>query len=352
MINPKKFTNVGVVGFGAYIPKFRITVEEIAKVYEKDGKSIAASLGLNQKAVADRDEDTATLAVEAALLAISRSSKLKPENLGAVLIGSESHPYVVKPTGSIVAEVLGVGRDYLTADLEFACKAGTTAMTLIASLIESGLIDCGLAIGADVAQSRPGDALEYTAGAGAAALILGSKKYPWLAKLNTVSSFNSDTPDFWRREAEKYPAHAGRFTGEPAYFTHVVQGTKEYLQKFKQKISDFSHVVLHMPNAKFPQKAAARLGINREQLKTGFIVPEVGNPYSGSAMTGLVKVLEEGKAGEKILVTSYGSGAGSDSFSLTIKRKNPINKKDDIKNQLKNVEQISYTKYLHFLGKA
>jgi len=69
-------------------------------------------------------------------------------------------------------------------------------------------------------------------------------------------------------------------------------------------------------------------------------------------MTGLVKVLEEGKAGEKILVTSYGSGAGSDSFSLTIKRKNPINKKDDIKNQLKNVEQISYTKYLHFLGKA
>jgi len=316
MINPKKFTNVGVVGFGAYIPKFRITVEEIAKVYEKDGKSVAASLGLNQKAVADRDEDTATLAVEAALLAISRSSKLKPENLGAVLIGSESHPYVVKPTGSIVAEVLGVGRDYLTADLEFACKAGTTAMTLIASL------------------------------------ILGSKKYPWLAKLNTVSSFNSDTPDFWRREAEKYPAHAGRFTGEPAYFTHVVQGTKEYLQKFKQKISDFSHVVLHMPNAKFPQKAAARLGINREQLKTGFIVPEIGNPYSASAMTGLVKVLEEGKAGEKILVTSYGSGAGSDSFSLTIKRKNPINKKDDIKNQLKNVEQISYTKYLHFLGKA
>jgi len=347
MIKPKKFTKVGIIGFGAYVPKFRITVEEIAKVYDKDGNSIAASLGVKQKAVAGIDEDTVSLSVEAATSALSRvqGKPFKPTDLGAVLVGSESHPYTVKPSGSIVAEILGVGHDYLTADLEFACKAGTTAMVIIASLIEAGLIDCGLAIGADVAQSRPADALEYTAGAGAAAIILGSKKYSWLAQFNSVSSYNSDTPDFWRREGEKYPAHAGRFTGEPAYFNHVITSTKQYLNKFKQKTTNFNHIVLHMPNGKFPIKAASRLGISREQLATGFIVPEIGNPYSASAMTGLVKVLEEGRAGDRVFVTSYGSGAGSDSFSLTIKRKNTFNKEADIKNQLKDVEQISYTKY-------
>lgn len=346
MLNKKTFTKVGIVGFGAYVPSLRITVEEIAKNYQKDGASIAKSLGVRQKSVAGKDEDTVSLAVAAGMTALSRSGKLKAEELGAVLVGSESHPYAVKPTGSIVAEVLGAGRDYVTADLEFACKAGTTGMIMIASMIEAGVIDCGLAIGADVAQSKPGDALEYTAGAGAAAVILGSSKYKWTAKLNNLSSFNSDTPDFWRREGEKYPNHAGRFTGEPAYFEHVVEGTKQFLERYKLKVGDFDHVVLHMPNGKFPQKAAGRLGITKEQLVSGFIVEEMGNPYSASAMMGLVKVLEEGGKSERILVTSYGSGAGSDSLSLTILQKNSLNKEANIAKQFSKIEQISYAKYL------
>jgi hydroxymethylglutaryl-CoA synthase len=346
MINKKSFSKVGVVGFGAYVPSYRITVAEIAKANQRDGQSIATSLGVKQKAVAGRDEDTVSISVAAATIALSRSVKLTPDNLGAVLVGSESHPYTVKPTGSIVAEILGVGRDYLTADLEFACKAGTTGVILIAAMIEAGLIDSGLAIGADVAQSRPGDALEYTAGAGGAAIVLGNSQYPWLAKLEKISSFNSDTPDFWRREGEKYPNHAGRFTGEPAYLKHVIEGTQTYLKKFKQQISDFDQVILHMPNGKFPQRAAAKLGVSSQQLKTGLVVEEIGNPYSGSAMTGLINVLENAKKGERVLMTSYGSGAGSDSLSLTVSSKNLLNKKADLKNQLKTYEQISYAKYL------
>ncbi|AKM79868.1 TPA: hydroxymethylglutaryl-CoA synthase [Candidatus Beckwithbacteria bacterium] len=346
MLNKFKFKNVGVIGFGAHVPTYRITVDEIAKVHEKDGRAIAASLGVKEKAVADRDEDTVSLAAAAALHSLKRvQGKLfKPKDLGAVLVGSESHPYAVKPTGSVVAEILGVGREYLTADLEFACKAGTTAMIVIASLIEAGLIEAGLAIGADVAQSRRGDALEYTAGAGAAAVVLGSKKYPWQAKFEAASSFNSDTPDFWRRAGQKFPAHAGRFTGEPAYFAHVEEGTRQFLKKFRQKIGWFNHVVLHMPNGKFPKKAAARLGVTAGQLKTGFIVEKIGNPYCASAMTGLVKVLEEGRKNQKILMTSYGSGAGSDSISLTILQKNSIGKDTDVSEQIKKFEYISYSK--------
>jgi len=338
---------VGVVGFGGYVPKKRIKIEEIAKVNNQDGKQVAASLGVRQKSVADRDEDTVSLAVEASKIALLRSG-VDPTEIGSVLVGSESHPYIVKPSSSIVAEILGVGREYICADLEFACKAGTTGMIMIASMIESGLIDLGLAIGADTAQSKPGDALEYTVGAGAGAILLGSKKYKWVAGLERVSSFNSDTPDFWRREGERFPCHAGRFTGEPGYFKHVVGGTEHFLEKYKLKIKDFEHVVLHMPNGKFPKRAAKRLGVNPRQFETGLIVRQVGNPYSASSMLGLIKVLEEARKGEKILVTSYGSGAGSDCLSFKVIRKMRKKKEYkgiDLKAQFTQVEYISYAEY-------
>ena len=113
---------IGIVSYGSYIPKFRIKVEEIARVWGEDAKKIKGGLGVHEKSVPDVDEDTATIAVEAAREAIKRS-KINPGDIGAVFVGSESHPYAVKPTATIVGEALGVGNEYYAADLEFACKA-------------------------------------------------------------------------------------------------------------------------------------------------------------------------------------------------------------------------------------
>lgn len=77
---------------------------------------------------------------------------------------------------------------------------------------------------------------------------------------------------------------------------------------------DFRFVILHMPNGKFPQTAAAELGFTREQLETGFLVPDMGNTYSGSSPMGLAAVLDQADPGDKILLVSFGSGAGSDAF--------------------------------------
>ena len=347
MIKNKKFTKVGVIGFGGYVPRYRLKVTEIAKVRGKDGDKISQSLMVDQKAVADKDEDTVSLSWEAASRALTRT-KMNIDDIGAVLVGSESHPYAVKPTGTIVAEMLGLKEEYYCADLEFACKAGTTGMMMIAAMIEAGMIKAGLAIGADVAQSRPGGALEYTAGAGAAAIILGNRQYQWYAQLEKCSSLNSDTTDFWRREGADYPQHAGRFSGEPGYFHHVVKGSNKFLKVSKEKISDFDHVILHMPNGKFTRRAGLRLQVTEKQMKVGFLVREIGNPYSASAMLGLINVLEQTNRGNRVLVTSYGSGAGSDSFSLNItkKLKNTGIKGIDLKTQLNNIEHISYPEYL------
>ena len=305
---------IGICGYGGYVPRYRIRVEEIARIWGKDPGEIKSGLIISEKSVPDLDEDTITMAVEAGKQAIQRAGT-DPADIQALYIGSESHPYIVKPSGTVVAEALGATPEINVVDLEFACKAGTTAMLLCHSLIQAGWIKYGMAIGSDCAQSKPGDSLEYTAAAGAAAFLIGRDP---LAALEGYYSYTTDTSDFWRREGEDYPSHAARFTGKPAYFKHVLSATQGLMQKLGLKPEDFTYAVFHMPNGKFPITAAKQLGFKPEQYEPGLVVKEIGNCYSASSLLGLCAVLDQAKPGDRILITSYGSGAGSDSFSFQV----------------------------------
>ncbi|MCK4428249.1 MAG: hydroxymethylglutaryl-CoA synthase, partial [candidate division Zixibacteria bacterium] len=209
---------VGIVGYGAYIPRNRIKLEEIAKVWGADAPSYKRGLLLYEKSVPSPDQDTITMSVEATKSALKRAN-IPPMEIGAVYVGSESHPYAVKPSGTVLAEAIGATPEVHCADYEFACKAGSEAMYVCIGLVESGSLKYGLAVGADTSQGAPGDALEYSAAAGAAAFIFGKDNL--IAKVHETYSYMTDTPDFWRREYQFYPRHAGRFTGEPAYFKHI-----------------------------------------------------------------------------------------------------------------------------------
>ena len=306
--------DIGIVGYGAYVPAYRIKAEEIARVWGENPEAIKSGLMIAEKSVPDIDEDTITIAVEAGKNALLRSG-VNPKDVGALYIGSESHPYAVKPSGTVVSEALGLGPELMLADFEFACKAGTAAIQCCYGLVKAGVIRYGMAIGADTSQSRPGDALEYTAAAGGAAFVIGPDP---LAKLEATVSYTTDTSDFWRREGEDYPTHGARFTGKPAYFKHVTSATARLMEKLGAKPQDFDYAVFHMPNGKFPTTAAKAMGFTMDQLKHGLVVTEIGNCYSGASPLGLAATLDVAKPGERILVTSYGSGAGSDSFSFVV----------------------------------
>jgi hydroxymethylglutaryl-CoA synthase len=305
----------GIVGYGAFIPRNRITAEEIARQWGKDPETITRGLLLKEKSVPGLDEDTITISVAAGRSALERSG-VDPQRVGALYIGSESHPYAVKPSGTVVAEALGIGPHYHTADFEFACKAGTEAMFVALGLVESGRVEYAMGIGADTSQGAPNDALEFSASAGGAAYLFG--KSDLLVEVLETYSYTSDTPDFWRREGQFYPRHGGRFTGEPAYFKHVANGTKGLLAKANLQPKDFRFAVFHMPNGKFPQQAGKSLGFTKEQMEVGWIVPQMGNTYSGSSPTGLAAILDVADAGDLVLITSFGSGAGSDSWALRV----------------------------------
>ena len=211
-------------------------------------------------------------------------------------------------------------------------------------MVSSGKTKYVLAIGSDVAQSKPSDVLEYTAGSASAVYILGKKNI--IANLLDFTSFSSDTPDFWRKDTEKFPSHAGRFTGSPAYFAHVYGASTAMLKKVKMAPNDFKYAIFHMPNAKFPKEAAKKLGFTKEQLTPGFVVEYIGNPYSGSSMVGLAATLDIAKPGDKIFVCSYGSGAGSDAFVFEVTKEITTYKKsvkDTVASQIKNKEYIDYS---------
>ena len=343
---------VGIITYGAYIPRYRIKVEEIARVWGANAAEISGGLGVFEKAVPDYDENTATFAVEAARAALARRS-VDVSEIKAVYVGSESHPYAVKPTAVTVGEAIGATPVMTAADYEFACKAGTAAIQTSMGLVASGMMKYAVAVGADTAQGAPGDALEYTAAAGGAAYVIGNDDP--IAEINDTCSFTSDTPDFWRREGEDYPRHGGRFSGEPGYFKHVESAAKMMMEKRGTRPSDYDYAVFHQPNAKFPQKAAKSLGFTAEQIKPGLLVPRLGNTYSGAVPLGLAAVLDIAKPGDRIFVTSYGSGAGSDSFDITVTEaildKIDRSRAPSVESMLNKKKYFDYAVYARHKGK-
>ncbi len=342
VISPNKEYSVpGIVGYGVYTSRFRI----------KEGSL--------ERSVPFVDEDAVTAAVEAGKIALIHSG-VDSALVGKIYVGSESNPYAVKPIASKVAQVLKLGEEdedvqgVDAVDTEFACKAASSMFKDAASLVnypQSG-VEYAMVIGADNSQAAPrgcpGGELDTFVGYGGSAFIFG--KYDVIAEIEGWYSCTSDTPDFWRRDGEAFPMHGGRFTGDPAYFKHVRKATTKLMEKLNLQAGDVDYFVTHQPNPQFPVKVAKQLGFKDEQYAVSLQVNNFGNTYSGCSPVGLAAVLDVAKPDERILITSYGSGAGSDSYvlrttsQLVDKRKR---QKLNVKFQAENpfVEYVDYTTY-------
>jgi len=343
----KPIRDVGIIGYGAYVPRYRLPAAEVDRVWLA-GQS---DLPVQEKSVPGPDEDTATMAIEAARNALERA-QIDPRLIRAVWVGSESHPYAVKPTATIVAEAIGAVPYTQAASFEFACKAGTEALQAAIGFIGSGMADYALIIGMDTAQGRPGDALEYTAAAGGAAFVVSSAEES-LAVFEGSLSYVTDTPDFFRRPYQHYPQHGSRFTGEPAYFHHLLNAARGLMAALGTSPKDYTYVVFHQPNVKFPHRAAKELGFTREQIQPGLLANEIGNVYAGSSLIGLSAVLDIARPGDRVLLVSFGSGAGSDAFSLQVTERivERRNRAPSTRDYIKRRKEIDYGVYVRYRRK-
>lgn len=338
----KEYDTPGIVGYGFYSSRFRIREENI------------------ERAIPFIDEDAITAAVEAGKLALIHSG-VNSSLVGKIYVGSESNPYAVKPIASKVAQVLKLGEEdeddvqgVDAIDTEFACKAATSVFKDAASLVnypESNIRNA-MVIGTDNSQAAPrnspGGELDLFVGYGACAYIFG--KHDVIAEIEGWYSCTSDTPDFWRRDGEPYPMHGGRFTGDPAYFKHVRKAARKMMERLGLQPRDIDYFVAHQPNAQFPVKVAKELGFKEEQYLPSLQVVKFGNTYSGASPVGLAAVLDIAEPENRILVASYGSGAGSDAYSLIATKQiaeKRENQKLTVKYQADNpfLEYVDYTTY-------
>lgn len=337
----KEYETPGIVGYGVYLSRFRIREDNM------------------ERSVPFIDEDSITAAVEAGKLALIHSG-VDSTLVGKVYVGSESNPYAVKPIASKVAQVLKLGEEdedvqgVDAVDTEFACKAATSMFKDAASLVNypKSNIQYAMVIGTDNSQAAPrncpGGELDLFVGFGGCAYIFG--KNDVIAEVEGWYSCTSDTPDFWRRDGEPYPMHGGRFTGEPAYFKHIRKAAKKLMERLNLKVEDINYFVAHQPNVQFPIKVAKEIGFKEEQYLPSIQVAKFGNTYSGSSPLGLAALLDIAKPNERILIVSYGSGAGSDAYSLVTtsqileKRKR---QKLTVKYQAENpfLNYVDYTTY-------
>jgi hydroxymethylglutaryl-CoA synthase len=342
VVKPKKeYDSPGIVGYGVYTSRFRI----------KEGNV--------DRSVPFIDEDSITAAVEAGKLALIHSG-VDSSCIGKIYVGSESNPYAVKPIASKVAQVLKLGEEEEdvqgvdAVDTEFACKAATSMFKDAASLVNypKSNMEYAMVIGADNSQAAPRDCpggeLDLFVGYGAAAFIFG--KHDVIAEIEGWYSCTSDTPDFWRRDGESHPMHGGRFTGDPAYFKHVRMSSKKLMERLNLKVSDINYFVAHQPNVQFPVRIAKELGFKEEQYLPMLQVAKFGNTYSAASLVGLAAVLDIAKPNDRILVTSYGSGAGSDAYSLVTTQQivdKRQNQKLTVKYQAENpfLQYVDYTTY-------
>ena len=311
----------GIVGYGAFVPQCRITVEEIFDMwpYPYPPDSIKALLGLIERTVNRQDEDPVTMATDAVAAAMEMAG-IKREEVQALYFGSFTNPYVTKSSGIMVAEVAGLSSEIRCADVQFGGKSGTTALDIVLAQVKSGDIGYGIAIGSDSVSKhcRPNDVMEFSSGAGAVALIIGNGRS--ICDIENFSTYNTDTADFFRVDGDRYLkrgfAEEEEFAG---YENHVKKAVTRYLEKTKTKAADYRYAVLSQLQTRRTYAMGEALGFGRQSLEPGMLVDKIGYAGSASPLLGLCAILDKAAPGDRILVASYGYGAGCDVFSVKVR---------------------------------
>jgi len=310
----------GLVGYGACIPKFRMAVEEIHKVWNNTVLEMLRGIQIEERAVLQPDEDTITLAVLAAKRAL-KQTRLSRDVVDSLYLGMGTSPWNSKASSMTVAEALGLRSNAFVADVQFSGKSATAALQMAMGLVGSGMAKYSMVIGSDTINRHvaPGDLYEYTASAGAMALILGGENI--IAEIEDTASYGTDFSDFFRLEGERFIRMGGQdilALLDVGLIEHSVIVTKALLEQLGAESSDYAYAVFQAPFGFVPFAVGGAVGFTPQQIGPGLIAPKIGDCGAASSLLSLGAVLDIAQPGDRILVSAYGFGAGADAFSLRV----------------------------------
>lgn len=328
----------GIISYGIAIPYYRIKRETILKAM---GWFNAALGGLKgEKAVANHDEDSLTLAVAAGTDCLSETPR---DRIDAFYLSSTSLPYTERSGAAIAGAALNLPSESRTAEFSGGLKSGTTA--LISALNEAGEGN-KLVCASDCRLGKAGGNMEALLGDGAAALMVGSSDV--IASFEGHYSVSYDFADNRRIDGDHFVrTWEERWIREEGYFKFIPEAIKGLLNKCGLEMSDLTKVVFPPVGAKDHAALSKRMGLTPDQVQTHFL-ENVGHTGAAHPLLMLAAALEEAAPGDRIIVASFGSGSDVLMFKVTeaishLRNRNKLRLSLDYKQ-----EMASYSKYLSF----
>jgi 3-hydroxy-3-methylglutaryl CoA synthase len=296
---------LGILGIGAYIPRYRLSGKTTGQVWGGGGGG--------ERAVANYDEDSLTMAAEAALNALDGTD---PARIGACLFASTTPPYVEKSNATLLATVADFGDEILTADVGGSLRCGTTALRIALDLVKAGTASQALVAAADIRLVAPGTELETLLGDGAAAVLVGDGEV--IATFEGAYTVSREFTDVWRNQGDRY-LQMGDTTFIRAYGLdkHLPEAVDGLLAKLGLKRQDIAKVAYYGPDFRVHAALARQLKFPETAMLREPVIGKAGNTGSASPLLGLASALEEARPGDRILVVSYGSGAEALCFQAT-----------------------------------
>jgi len=333
---------VGISGYGVYIPKLRIKRDDYAKAW---GSFSAA--GVSEKSVMGYDEDVLTSAAKVSRRALE-SVPLGPDKVSRFALASTSAPYIEKLLSGTVVVSVGIPNSTFTSDHTTSTRAGTEAFIAAAEHLAANPSGNALVAAADAPRASMWDSVEHGLGAGAAALVLSGENL--IAELEGYASFASEHfgERFKTREDELLHDLSVKKFSESSLINSTTKAGTSLMKKLGRKPEDYQHVVIQQPDARVPSTVAARMNFTDAQLSSGLISKMVGDLGAASTIVGLAAALDASKVGDRIMVISYGSGAGSDALSLKVVSERRATVR--VQEELDRKEYIDYVKYLKIKG--
>jgi hydroxymethylglutaryl-CoA synthase len=287
----------GIASYGAYIPFFRLSRAEI-------GRAWGSAAAPGERAVANYDEDSLTMAVAAArdcLAGVDRAS------VGGLYFASTTAPYREKQSAATVAAVLGLAPETITMDFSGSLRSGTNALRAALDAVMGGSAQSVLVCAADTRLGYPMGPAEMNVGDGAAALLVS--KSDTVADVTQFETMYYEIQDVWRTDKDVFLRSAEeRFSMDEGYVKVMMGALSAMLKKHQLAASDVAHVALNAPNLRQLRGIVKTLGFGDKSQAQEALHMGVGDTGCAMSLMSLVVALEQAGGGEKILLGSYGNG--------------------------------------------
>ncbi|MCK4362418.1 MAG: hydroxymethylglutaryl-CoA synthase [Dehalococcoidia bacterium] len=326
----------GITSYGAYIPMYRLSRETLAQVWGGKGKG--------EKAVANADEDSLTMGVEAARDCIKGFDK---SSIDALYFATTTPPYKEKQSASIMAAACDLREDIITADFADSIRSATIAILMALDAVKAGSAKQVLVIAADTRLAGPDTRYESLFGDGAAAFLIGNEGV--VAEIEGNHCITSAFVDFWRLEYDKIiRSWEERLTREESYMPYMTKAISTVLEKQNLTAKDISKAVIYSPDTSMQREVIKKAGFDPKEQVQDLMFDSVG--HTGAALTPMVLVsaLEGAKPGDRILTANYEDGADAIVMRVT----DEIGKMKDrraIKGYLASKMMLpNYGKYMRF----